>query len=336
MRLSNNLVILDVSPFIYTGENSASTEPPRVKQFPVKGINYFLKFLSAELVNCCDMILCFDSASFRKSIDTNYKANRSHNANVSAQLELLYTYLPKYGFTCLKQEGVEADDIIFTCVEKYKRKYRNIDIYTADKDICHNVGPNVNCLAINSNTVDVYKHTYEDLLGVPYNTISASKLFKGDRSDNIPPFSPNAQELFEQYISLLRKLDQITPEMAKTKEFMYKAIDVVYTQLFDEKKVNELRKRVELIYPKKVEFDFDYEPCSYSSIDKLKFASFLYTLGNTVSLQSLGLDGSWDKSLESYLQRMGDSLCKGFYAIDNSIIENCEKMNMDSFMLRGF
>lgn len=333
--MAGALTIFDVSPFIYTGEN-ITYKYSRKKQFPIKGLNYFLKYLAATLATYDDVLICFDSKSFRKSIDSKYKSNRTPNPDVYAQLELLYTFLPKFGFCCLKQDGAEADDLIFTCVEKYKDKYSRINIYSADYDIAHNVSDNVNLLAVNSNTMDIKVESFQSILKVPYNTITAYKLFNGDKSDNIPSLGSVASSLFEIYLFVIQKMNY-NQDYSKTREFMEDLLNHIYPNYLDDSDIEIIRKRLDLVYPKMIDVGYNFQPSNINTIDLSGFTSFLNSLDNTVALKSLRSEQqSYNKELESYLKIVGESLNKGFYSIDNNLVANCEKMDIDSFIVKDF
>lgn len=332
--MAGALAIFDVSPFIYTGESI--TYKHRKHQFPIKGINYFLKYLSSSLASYDSVIVCFDSKSFRKNIDPKYKGHRSPNPDVNAQLELLYTFLPKFGICCLKEDGAEADDLIFTCVEKYKSVFGNINIYSADYDIAHNVSRGINLLAVNSNTIDISAESFQSILKVPYNTITAHKLFFGDKSDNIPSLGSVANSLFEVYLYVINKMN-IQPDYYKTREFMESLLDSVYTQYLNPEDIEIIKRRLDLVYPKNIDMGYDFKATNINSIDINEFTSFLKSLDNDIALRSLRSDQKkYNKELETYLKTVGESLSKGYYAIDNNLVSNCEKMDVDSFIMKDF
>lgn len=133
-----------------------------------------------------NVIFCFDSVkNLRKDIDKNYKGNRVRQGNeYYDQVNSVYKMLESVGYNVCLREGYESDDLIDYVVKYNKEDYDHIGILTNDKDLTHLVDDNVywlNCLRTKG---DIHKGNYEDMLGIPYNTITLYKALVGDSSDN--------------------------------------------------------------------------------------------------------------------------------------------------------
>lgn len=133
-----------------------------------------------------NVIFCFDSVkNLRKEIDSNYKGNRVKQGNeYYDQVNTLYKMLESVGFNVCLQDGYESDDLIAYVVEQNKDDYDHISILTNDKDLTHLVEDNVYWLNCRRTKGDIHKGNYEDMLGIPYNTITLFKALVGDSSDN--------------------------------------------------------------------------------------------------------------------------------------------------------
>lgn len=116
------------------------------------------------------------------------------------------------GVCCMKADGYEADDLIKLAIDKCKEQYPNlpIDVITGDADLVPLVDEQVSVFlksmkityadekAIEKNgyvqiTPRNYQSYIESLsaykkLSVPYNTLLLTKLLRGDKSDEIPPY----------------------------------------------------------------------------------------------------------------------------------------------------
>lgn len=330
------LALFDVSPFIYTGENVPAMRGS-VKNFPTGGTKYFLNHLSHELASGSDVILCFDSSSFRKNLLPRYKSNRSPKPDIIAQLDMLNKFLSRVGICCLKSDGYEADDLIYTCVEMFRESYIKIKIYTADYDIAHNVSETVEFLGVNSNVLDVNVNNFQAVLGVPYNTITASKLFYGDKSDNIPTIGPNAGKYFDIYLEGIKECEDTPAIITRTREFMDLMLNVYYPEFITNDEVEKIRNRIDLVYPKIVDFGYDFCPTNLSTMSVHGYVSLLTTLNCSVALQRLDFAPTdIDKELDSYLREIGTTLSRGTYLVDNNIVNSCDKMDLGSFLMKGF
>ena len=344
--MGNTLAVLDVSPYVYTGSYAPGFRDTRKFSCPTSGMIYFLKHLCSILNDIDDVILCFDSRSHRKALDGMYKANRNPNPGVYAQLDFLYEFLTRYGFTCLKVDGYEADDLIYTVVEKYKKRYQRINIYTSDYDIAHNVSDNVSCLAVNSTTMDVTPYSFSYVLGgknntVVYNTISVFKLFMGDSSDNIKPFKCakyKPKELYNLFLKVLEQIGNYDIDVIKSREFVRLFIDDVLRNDLTSDEYSDLLNRIELIYPCYVEYSYDDTPCSINTVNRYDFATMLNSVGaSDLNAEYIGIfRNTVNPDVDAYLRDLGNNFKSGYYAIDNDVINVCEKMDVDSYTLKGF
>ena len=144
-------------------------------------------------------IFCADRRpTIKQGMLTSYKENREHRRNVENQKEIIEIILNDCGYDVLFEEGYEADDFIYSLVQKFKDSYDMIHVYTGDSDLYFLVCENVDIRPSNSRakhvTMENYSYTVSSKTSIPYNAVTFNKIVGGDRSDCIPALSKEAQK----------------------------------------------------------------------------------------------------------------------------------------------
>lgn len=120
-----------------------------------------------------EIVLALDSKSiFRKTIDSNYKANRNNAKNFDKNI--IHDYL-KDRFNCIEFEGLEADDLVYL----FSRKYDKTILVSQDNDYLLMLGQNRK----------LYKYRKDEFICLNAKQLLIEKLLKvcdGCNSDNIP------------------------------------------------------------------------------------------------------------------------------------------------------
>ena len=143
-----------------------------------------------------DTVICFDSKdNERKEKDATYKQNRVSMLNQYdfENINELRDMLKLLGYCVLQQPGKEADDLVAYSLEKLKRSYDIINIYTVDCDLLQLVQPKVSVHIYKQKhgyiTVDMnnFEDKATELLKtyIAYNMVMVYKSLVGDGSDNI-------------------------------------------------------------------------------------------------------------------------------------------------------
>lgn len=141
------------------------------------------------------VICCFDSKSFRKTLDPNYKSDRKPNpAYFYEAFDEVNYFLKINGFIVLKHEGLEADDLIYISSEVYE----NNCIISNDEDIRQYLNKHTCNLTLSKKGNVLYKvdnqifknvlkkeYPYIDKLIDPTD-VTIRKLLLGCKSDIIP------------------------------------------------------------------------------------------------------------------------------------------------------
>ncbi len=182
------LILIDGTAYLY---RSFHALPPlhNSKGENTGAIHGFLKALNKIMKDFCPKYIgiVFDAKgkNFRHKIYKEYKANRSSMpVELIEQIPKLYQILEFLGFPPIIIDNVEADDVIGTLTEKFKKNCE-IKIFSGDKDFAQLVDNRV--IIINPVTLDVMdKKAVKKKFDVePINIIDYLALV-GDKSDNIP------------------------------------------------------------------------------------------------------------------------------------------------------
>lgn len=344
MSRNRTLVVYDVSPFIYIGNNVKGPYSNRMYGFPIQGVYYLLKHLSYDLNMNRDIVLCFDSRSFRKDLMKKYKSHRIPNPEIFAQIDMLYDYLSKCGIVCHKQHGYEADDLIYNVVEANKNLYQEVIIYGVDYDLAHNVSSNVRFDSISSQVLSVDEKNFSKAMVkdeiIIFNSITPYKVFNGDKSDGVAPFKTSEYSgyaLYKAYIDNMTKALEIQKGLQlRDKEVLEIFIEHV-KGIFTEEEFKELKTRLEIFYPAKLENEIFKEVSHRFNINMVSYLKFLSTLNDSKSLRTLGEKHKGpSEDVKSDLLKRGRELTTGEYAVDRNIVDGCVRMNSETLFVKGF
>ncbi len=276
------LCVIDVSAVVYTGVYS-----PRYAQltsfgYPTGGINFFMSQLLVPLYEANDIVLCFDSPSFRVKKHSDYKSGRTRNGAAITQIESLYEYLSQCGFSCYKVDGYEADDIIEWVVAENWTKYDNIIIVGNDMDLCHSIRPNVVFRSCRSDMNMIRKSSFPNALKkdvyIPYNMVSAYKCLCGCPSDSVPVFrrenGDSGKTLYARCVSVYEKFNLVN-FFDRTANPNVLRVWAEKSDGFSENDMKNLDDRIELIFPAKRPDGLTFKVSSRFTVDFFKLSVVL-------------------------------------------------------------
>ena len=204
--MSKVLHIFDIGPFVHAGSVNThsfiegpvvnSADGYRLPTIPTGGLAQILNTL-VDINPEETVVFCADRRpTIKQGMYAGYKSTRSHNRHVEIQKEITEIILKDCGYEVFAEEGYEADDFIFSLVEKFKGDYDHIYVYTGDSDlyflVCDNVSIRPSSSRAKTVTRDNYEYTVSSKCVIPYNTLTWNKILGGDRSDNIPGLSKEA------------------------------------------------------------------------------------------------------------------------------------------------
>ena len=221
--------------------------------------------------------ICFDSKSERKEENADYKAKRENKLSNEdfENIRKLMEFFRDMGYNIYKEEGKEADDLVYSLVQLYKDRYDLTIIYTPDKDLMVNICDNVGVMRSSTykGTYDVvYKKNYEKYLSekmkckIKYNSILLYLSMVGDTVDGIKGIKGFGPKAFDKFIAELEKseLDFETLTDVKVIESVLKDNEVLYNR----KNENALREALESLEMAKSRLVDVREPIKNDSMEK--------------------------------------------------------------------
>ncbi|MBP8591302.1 hypothetical protein KBI33_02405 [Candidatus Shapirobacteria bacterium] len=175
------------------------------------------------------LAVAFDTPkpTFRHQKFIGYQAKRPKmDEELAGQIELAKEALTAMGIRRLEKEGFEADDLLGTLAEKFKKE-SEVFIVTGDRDLMQLVDERVFLYFPQrglSATLVVKEKEVEKILGVKPTQVVDFKALAGDSSDNYPGVAgigpKTAQKLLQEYGSLetiYQNLARINPSSLREK-----------------------------------------------------------------------------------------------------------------------
>lgn len=214
------LYVIDISSFIFRAYHalpplsSSKGEPTHA----VKGVTQMLKKLVDERAPR-RIVVAMDSKapSFRKEIFPGYKANRPPPPpDLSQQIERVREIVTAWGMNPHGLPGVEADDIIATCVKRANEAGLRTVIVSADKDLLQLVNGSVVMYDTMREKVFGRLETIERM-GVPPEQVRDLLALMGDASDNIPGVPSVGAKTAAKYLASYGSLDGLYENLDKIK-----------------------------------------------------------------------------------------------------------------------
>ena len=186
---AETVYIVDISGYIFRAYfalppmSSSRGEPTHA----VLGVTkMLLKLIDERDPKLLAVALDAKGGSFRKDIYGKYKANRPEPPpDLSQQIERVHEVLGALRVPMLEQAGMEADDVIATCVKQAREKGWKAVIVSADKDLLQLVGDGVVMYDTMRDRVFGVPETF-DKFGVPPHQVRDLLALMGDSSDNVP------------------------------------------------------------------------------------------------------------------------------------------------------
>ena len=322
-----NLTIIDVSSVIYSGRFSITNKDKKISNMPIGGVLKLLQYCTTTIGEGNDLLLAFDSSSFRKKIFPDYKKGRTPDATVEVQKKFVYDVLMRCGIPCHKVDNYEADDIVAWAVSKYAKSYYQITIVCNDMDLAHNVQQNVVIKATREDMPCVNMINFKTVVHrgdvVPFNTISAYKVFNGCTSDKIPPFTSESGEkgdaIYRRFTQYLQDHYINFYENSANKDFLVWYLK--QEENLSESDMKEISCRIVLVYPAACPADYSLDVASESNIDLLRYEQVLSLMGDYSSLKCLGLSVKLEvpEDLKALVKSYGQRYVSGEFSVDNNL-----------------
>jgi DNA polymerase-1 len=186
----------------------------------------FAKFLIDE--NPVGVVVCWDAGwSGRELTYEPYKSQRKPRPDLLRdQWPHLMPLAEAFGFTNIKVDGYEADDVIASLVKRAREQKIPVMVVSGDRDVYQLVEDGVRVMTTSRGVTDTKIYDREGVVeryGVPPELVTDLIGLKGDTSDNIPGVpgigDKTAAQLLQEYGDLegvLANIDKISG--AKRKE----------------------------------------------------------------------------------------------------------------------
>jgi DNA polymerase-1 len=212
MSTSPDLVLVDGSSYVYRAFHAlpplsnSRGEPTGA----VHGVlNMLVKFVKEYQPKRIAVVFDAPGKTFRDELFAEYKAHRPPMPNdLRSQIEPLLTILRAQGLPILREEGVEADDVIGTLACRAAREGHSVLISTGDKDMAQLVDGSITLINTMSNSVldragvkakfDVHPGQIIDYLALV-----------GDSSDNIPGIEKVGPKTAAKWLGQYGTLDNL-------------------------------------------------------------------------------------------------------------------------------
>src|SRR6185436_361054 len=163
-------------------------------------------------------IVAWDAGmSGREEVSTEYKAGRRKRPDLLAeQWPHLQPLVDAFGYTNVRVEGYEADDVLATLARQAREKDIDVMVVTGDRDMFQIVGDGVRVMATSRGITETKLYDRQaviDRYGIPPELIPDFYGLKGDTSDNIPGVpgigDKTASDLLQRFGTLEKVLDSI-------------------------------------------------------------------------------------------------------------------------------
>jgi DNA polymerase-1 len=217
MNSRPDLVLVDGSSYLYRAFHalppfSNSRGEPTGAVFGV--LNMLSKFLKDYDPERIAVVFDAPGKTFRDELFAEYKAQRPPMPDdLRSQIEPLFEAVRGMGLPILREQGVEADDVIGTLACAAARENLSVLISTGDKDMAQLVSPLITLINTMSGTVldragvktkfDVYPEQIIDYLALV-----------GDSSDNIPGIDKVGPKTAAKWLGKYSTLDALIADAA--------------------------------------------------------------------------------------------------------------------------
>ena len=235
-------------------------------------IRSLLKLIKNENPKYISIILDTKAKTFRHKMYSEYKATRKPMPDdLSEQIPILYEIFDLLNISVYKKDGFEADDLIGTISNHFRKKNINTYIYSSDKDLMQLVCDNVFVYSPGNSFVKEKLYNSNEVSskwGVAPNQIIDYLSLVGDASDNIPGVKGVGSKTAVKLIDKYNNIDEIYSSVNSLDNERMK------NKLIDSKKNAYLSKKL-------VTIDLDVNiafKLSDMDVDKLKFQNILSKL----------------------------------------------------------
>jgi DNA polymerase-1 len=188
------LFVIDAMAMVFRNYYAFSQRPLTTQDgFPTSALYgsaaFMMRLLEKEKPDYLVVASDTKKTTFRHELYSAYKANRKEMPeDLATQIEPFFEMLENMGCTLLKKEGVEADDIIASLVQKFANEDTHVYIVSGDKDFLQLIGEHVSLYSPKKGgLVEILgeKEVFEKFACEPRQVVDFLAL-TGDSADNVP------------------------------------------------------------------------------------------------------------------------------------------------------
>src|SRR4051795_279779 len=218
----DELFLIDGNSLVYRAFFALPESIATSTGFPTNAIFGFASMLVKILTEhgTKPTVVVWDAGSSgRKEVYTEYKAQRSSRPDLlREQWPHFEPLVEAFGYTNVRLDGYEADDVIATLAERAREQQIPVTIVTGDRDAFQLIDPEgvVKVMATSRGITDTKLYDHQaviDRYGIEPALIPDFYGLKGDTSDNIPGVpgigDKTASQLLQQFGSLESVLDHV-------------------------------------------------------------------------------------------------------------------------------
>lgn len=335
------LNVFDVNSILHAAQNVEVLATEKVRGCPVGGMRNLLRKIS-YLLSLGEYVVCaFDSKTERSIKFPEYKKGRKHVPEVVLQTEAIYKFLTEAGVCCLKINGLEADDIIYNVVNQSLEEFYTINIHSCDYDLCHNVlAGRVNFFSTNSLAMNVNANNFSSVLSdskckVPYNMITAKKVFCGDSSDGVGCFisesGVSGTEWFNKLVQVCFNGKNKLPWHILRSRVVIEKLSLALG--LTENDLEVLKKRCDLFFP--IERQLEFRPSNIKTINLSYYKGLAKSLGDKDSCRSLKYWEATNPSVDEQLFQYGNAYKSGEFHVDRNLSLRQKEIEKTAVFTRG-
>ncbi len=217
MNGPRTLWLVDGSSYLYRAFfalpplSSSSGEPTGAVLGVLNMLNRLLREEQPELIA---VVMDAPGRTFRDELFEEYKAHRPPMPDeLRAQLQPLLEAIPALGLPLLRVEGVEADDVIGTLVDRARRDGLEVTVSTGDKDMAQLVDEHVTLVNTMFDT-RLDPAGVREKFGVDPGQMVDYLALVGDSADNIPGVPKVGPKTAAKWLAEYGSLDEIIANAA--------------------------------------------------------------------------------------------------------------------------
>jgi len=210
--MSKKLILVDGSSYLYRAFHALppfTTSDGRPTGAVYGVLNMLRKLIREEAGSHIAVVFDAPGPTFRDDLFERYKANRAPMPDdMRPQIEPLLDAIQALGLPLLREQGVEADDVIGTLAQQACGQGYEVVIVTGDKDMAQLVNGHVSLLdTMKDRRMD--SAGVEEKFGVPPERIIDLLALMGDTSDNIPGVHGVGPKTAAKWLQQYGSLDEL-------------------------------------------------------------------------------------------------------------------------------